>query len=109
MRKPILLVALAALVWAACGGESQPQSLAEKRIKQDLDVVLMTIKYEIETLERMNDTTYRVVYSYYNEIVDKDVRITDDYYFTSDLDSIIGDINIKGEIKSEGEWVEVKN
>jgi len=39
-------------------------------------------------------------------LLNKEIRITRNYFFTADLDSITGDEELKYEMKSEGEWVE---
>ena len=42
-----------------------------------------------------------------NPMFDKYIKITEDYVFDSDLNSIIDSETVKSYMKSEGEWVEV--
>ena len=60
---------------------------------------------KIESIEKLNDSTYKGVHSFSNPMFDKEVRVTKNYSFTSDLDSITKSESIKTEMKSEGEWV----
>ena len=85
-------------------------SLVKKRIKQKIEVAGMGMLKDIniESIEKVNDTTYKGIHSFANPILDNEVRLTKNYFFTIDLDSITGDEQLKSEMKSEGEWIEVK-
>ena len=39
-------------------------------------------------------------------MMEREMRITNKYTFTSDLDSIINKEDVKAEIKSQGEWID---
>lgn len=58
--------------------------------------------------ERINDSTYSAVHSFDNKMIDNQVRITNTYYFTTDLSKIKNHNTTKTEIKSAGDWVETK-
>ena len=95
----------------SCGdNKSNSDSLVKKRIMQKIEVAGMGMLKDIniESIEKVNDTTYKGVHSFANPILDNEVRMTKNYFFTIDLDSITGDEQLKSEMKSEGEWVEVK-
>ena len=60
----------------------------------------------IESIEKVNDSIYKGVHSFSNSMFDKQVRVTRNYTFTTDLDSITNIGEAKAEIKSEGEWID---
>ena len=111
----LLIVSISLIVlFTSCGdnksNSDSGDSLVKKRIKQKIEVAGMGMlkDIKIESIEKVNDTTYKGVHSFANPILDNKVRMTKNYFFTIDLDSITGDEQLKSEMKSEGEWVEVK-
>jgi hypothetical protein len=81
--------------------------MVTKRIIQKIesDGMGMIKDLKIEIVEKLNDTTFKGVHSFNNPMFDKEVRVTRNYTFTTDLDSITNKKDIKTEMKSEGEWV----
>ena len=108
----LLIVSISlGVLFSSCGNnKSDSDSLVKKRIMQKIEVAGMGMlkNINIESIEKVNDTTYKGVHSFANPILDNEVRMTKNYFFTIDLDSITGDEQLKSEMKSEGEWVEVK-
>ena len=46
---------------------------------------------KIESIQKVSDTTYQGIYSFKHPFLDfKDLRLTRDYFFTANLDSITG-------------------
>ena len=84
--------------------------LVKKRIIQKIEVAGMGFvkNLNFESLAKVNDTTYTGIHSFTNSFIKKDVRVSRNYIFTSDLDSIIKAIDLKTEMKSQGEWVDAK-
>ena len=108
----LLIVSISlGVIFSSCGNnKSDSDSLVKKRIMQKIEVAGMGMLKDIniESIEKVNDTTYKGVHSFANPILDNEVRMTKNYFFTIDLDSITGDEQLKSEMKSEGEWIEVK-
>jgi len=86
--------------------KSSVKSLVEERITQKIDIDAMgTIKdLKIISVKKVNDTTYKAIYTFINEMVNKEIRVTRNYTFTINLDSITNEEDLKTEMKSEGEW-----
>ena len=115
MKNFKLLVSISLVVLLISCGDNKSNSdsgdsLVKKRIKQKIEVAGMGMlkNINIESIEKVNDTTYKGIHSFTNPILDNEVRMTKNYFFTIDLDSITGDEDLKSEMKTEGEWVEVK-
>ncbi len=107
--KLVVFATLVSFGAVSCSGNKlEGDSLVRKRIIQkiDTDGMGMLKDIEIEKIEKINDSTYKGVHSFYNPMFDKDIRLTREYTFTADLDSITKKEDIKSEMKSEGEWVE---
>ena len=97
------------LILSSCNSSSSNDTLVERRIIQQIesDAWGMNIpNLKIESIEQVNDSTFKGVHSFSNPMFDRDVRVTRNYFFTADLDSITNKEELKTEIKSEGEWVE---
>jgi hypothetical protein len=94
----------------SCGDKPTEESLAKKRIFQKIDAAaLFTIKdLEIVSVEKKNDTTYKAVHIFTNPILNREMRITRNYFFTLNTDSIKGQEDLNIEMKSKGEWVKAK-
>ncbi|QDP47325.1 MAG: hypothetical protein Unbinned4388contig1000_44 [Prokaryotic dsDNA virus sp.] len=93
----------------SCGNnESNRDALVRKRIIQkiEMDGMGMLKDLKIESVNKLNDSTYKGVHSFSNPIFNKEIRVTRNYTFTADLDSITKKEGVKTEVKSEGEWVE---
>jgi hypothetical protein len=93
----------------SCGSnESKEDSMVRKRIIQNIetDGLGMLKDLKIESVDKLNDSTFKGVHSFSNPMIDKEIRLTRNYTFTADLDSITKKIDLKTEMKSEGEWVE---
>ena len=111
MKKNILKSVLFTLSFVfllvSCGDSSRPESLAKKRIFQHVDASGMGMlkNLEIVSVEKMNDTTYKAVHTFTNPLMKKEMRITRNYFFTTDTDSIKNKEDLKVEMKSKGEWV----
>lgn len=106
--KIILSALLIICFLSSCGNnESNRDSLVKKRIVQKIetDGMGMIKDLKIVTVEKFNDSTYKGVHSFTNPMFDKEVRVTRNYTFTADLDSITKKEDVKTEMKSEGEWV----
>ena len=60
---------------------------------------------EIISVEKINDTTYKAVHTFTNPLIEKEMRIARNYFFTIDAETINNKEDITVEIKSAGEWV----
>lgn len=111
MTKSILTIVAALLIGlSACTDKNTSNHLVEKRIIQKIEVAGMGMleNLNIESIEKINDSTFKGIHTFTNPIFKKDVRVTKIYYFTPELDSITGDDKVTTEMKSEGEWVAMK-
>jgi Tfp pilus assembly protein PilP len=109
--KSLYLIPALLLLTIACSTNS-PDDLAKKRIYQriDADAMGMIPDLEIVSLERINDTTYKAAHTFTNPMINnKRMRITRNYYFTADFDSIINKEEIFTEMESAGEWIKREN
>ena len=107
--KLIIIALVISFSLTSCGSnELNGDDLAKKRIIQKVEAngMGMIKDLEIKSVEKVNDSTYKGVHSLFNPMADKEVRVTRNYFFTNDLDSIIEKEDLKIEMKSEGEWVE---
>lgn len=80
----------------------------EKSIKQEIDrkgMGMVKIK-QLSKPEKINDSTYSASHIFFNDMVEKEMRVTNTYYFTSDLSSIKKSETNKTEMKSEGEFID---
>lgn len=120
MMKTKLLYILAALFFIACGNnssvskdmsEEDKMKLVEKRILQKrvqkAGGMIKSNAFHIENVKRLGDSTFQAVYNFMNPMVDMEIRMTDYYIFTTDLDSILLDSNIKVQSKVEGDWIDM--
>lgn len=110
MKRNILLILALSLAITSClNGKSDKESLVKKRITQKIeaDGMGMIKDVKIEAIKKVNDSTYNGIHTFKNPVFNKEVRITRDYIFTIDLDSIVRKKDIKSEMKSEGEWVKM--
>ena len=91
--------------------KTDKNTLVRKRIIQKIetDGMGMIKEIEIESIKKINDSIYKGIYHFQNPMFNKEVRVTQNYIFTHNLDSIKKNNLLKTEIKSEGEWVEIKN
>ena len=62
---------------------------------------------KIETVEKVNDSTYKAIHTFTNPMFNKEIRLTRNYIFTADLDSIKSKVEIKSEMKSKDEWIDM--
>jgi hypothetical protein len=84
-------------------------TLVKKRIIQKIEsdaLGIMITDLRIESIEKVNDSTYKAKHSFSNPFFNRKVRLTRNYIFTADLDSIIAKVDLKSEMMSEGEWIE---
>ena len=116
----IIYTLVATLVFISCGNntneskslsDNDKMKLVEKRILQKkVQNTMGMIKsdaFEIETIEKLGDSTFQAIHNFTNPMFDAEVRMTNYYIFTTDLDSIILDSNIKVQSKVEGEWIDM--
>ena len=103
--KKLLLLSLTILLFSC--GDSDPNALAKKRIFQLVDANGMGMLKDLEvvSVEKINDTTYKGVHIFTNPIMNKEMRIARNYFFTIDGETINNNEDITVEIKSKGEWV----
>ena len=103
--KKLLLLSLTILLFSC--GDSDPNAIAKKRIFQLVDANGMGLLKDLEvvSVEKVNDTTYKAVHIFTNPIMNKEMRITRNYFFTIDGDTINDNESITTEMKSKGEWV----
>ena len=89
--------------------KSQNISLVEKRIIQETDISGMGMlkNIQVDSLQKLNETTFVCRVSFFNPVIDNDVRFTKIYSFTNDLDSILTEETAISEMKSMGEWVKM--
>lgn len=109
--KKVLLGLIFGLTIVSCGGDKKSidkTDLVEKRIiqKVEIDGMGMLENVTVEKVDKINDSTFNGLYSFFNPVFKKDIRITKRFDFTADLDSIKDTETIKTEMKSEGEWIE---
>lgn len=82
----------------------------EKKINQNKAISRLNLMANIntESLTKINGTVYTGVHIFTNQMLNKEFRLTRNYIFTADLDSIVKVVEVKEEVKSEGEWVEMR-
>jgi len=61
---------------------------------------------KISQPEHINDSTFKATHSFKNTLINQEVRITNIYYFNTDLSQIKTTETTKTELKSAGDWVE---
>jgi len=107
LLKSVLFTIAFSLLLVSCGDDSSPVALAKKRIfqKVDADAMGMMKDLKIISVEMINDSTYKAIHTFTNSMISKEMRITRNYFFTSDSDSIKNKEDLKVEMKSKGEWV----
>lgn len=112
MKKIILL---SALILSGCNSnnsnnvvEENPLDNIEKRIYQNVDAAGFGLLEDlvIESIYRLDSVTFEASHTFTNPMMEREMRITNKYTFTSDLDSIINKEDVKTEMKSEEEWVD---
>jgi hypothetical protein len=105
LLKSVLFTIAFSLLLVSCGGDSSPVALAKKRIfqKVDADGMGMLKDLKIISIEMINDSTYKAIHTFTNPMMSKEMRITRNYFFTSD--SIKNKEDLKVEMKSKGEWI----
>ena len=105
--KPVLFAISFSLLLVSCGDDSSKTALAKKRIFKELDANAMgTLKdLKITNVEMTNDSTYKASHTFTNSIMRKEMRVTRNYFFTSNSDFIKNIEDVKIEVKSEGKWM----
>ena len=115
IRMKYLTLSIAICCLLACG-QSNPKTSenpiieqATKRIRQKIDAAGMGMikDFKVYDVEQLNDSVFRATREFNNPMFDKDIKITEDYTFDSELNTIIDSESVKSYMKSEGEWVEV--
>ena len=103
----IVILCIVLFVLVACGDNSSSDSLVKKRIFQHVDTDGMgTLKdLEIVSVKKINDTTYEAVHTFTNPIVEIEMQVKRNYFFTTNNDSIKNKKDLKIEMKLKGAWV----
>ena len=86
MKKIVILCIVPfVFVLVACEDSSSPDSLVKKRIFQHVDTDRMgTLKdLEIVSVKKINDTTYEAVHTFTNPIVEIEMQVKRNYFFTT--------------------------
>ena len=112
MKNIFLLFVSIAII--SCGGEtnkSNPSSIAEKTIKQQIDVdgMGMLKGLKMESVNQIDGTTFEAVHTFDNPMVKRKMRVTRKYYLNSSLDSVMKKEDIKIEMETEGEFKQILN
>ena len=118
--KKLLYTLIATIVFISCGNNSNENKslsdeekieLVEKRILQKRfqkgGGMLKADAFNIEDIKKLGDSTFQANISFHNPMVDMEIRVTEYYIFTSDLDSILLDSNIQVQSKVKGDWVDI--
>ena len=107
MKKLLSLLFIAVLFLISSCGEANPNAQFEKKIYQKIDASGMGMLKDLKILsvEKVNDTTYRAIHTFENPLIDKEMKISRNYFFTKDGSSISNYEDISVEMKSQGEWV----
>ena len=110
MKKFILLFIGLAVI--SCGGtDSSPLKNIEKKIYQNIDAsgFGMLENLTITSVEAGDSPeTFMATHTFTNPITKKEMRITRNYVFNTSKDSILSKEDILVEMKSAGEWVNVR-
>lgn len=96
------------LIFFSCEkGINSKEALAEKRIKQRIETASygMIKDFEIDSIKKINDTTFFARHEFFNPIIDKQIRISRKYILDKNLDSVARYEEVKNEMLSEGDWV----
>ena len=103
----ILFVLPFVFLLVSCGDSSSSDSLAKKRIFQHVDADRMgtLTDLEIVNVKRINDTTYEAVHTFTDPIVEIEMQVKRNYFFTTNNDSIKNKKDLKIEMKLKGAWV----
>ena len=108
MKKIVILCIVPfVFVLVACKDSSSSDSLVKKRIFQHIDADRMgTLKdLEVVSVKEINDTTYEAVHTFTNPIVEIEMQVKRNYFFTTNNDSIKNKNDLKIEMKLKGAWV----
>ncbi len=109
MKNKLLLAIFVGFLLVSCTGKKpNSDSLVKKRIIQKIEINARGLikELKIESIDTVNDSTFKGVHTFFNPIFDKSIRVTENYFFTTDLDSIKSEEHLKTEMKSAGEWVD---
>ena len=106
-----LFIAICCLL--ACGqanpnpSENPIIEQATKRIRQQIDAKAMGMikDFKVYDVEQLNDSVFRATREFHNPMFEKDIKITEDYTFDSELNTIVESLTVTSYMKSEGEWV----
>ena len=108
LRLTTLLLVLGFLI-ASCSSKSEEELLVEKtvlaKIEKDGEGLLQNV--EIQSLEKKDKSIYVGVHSFLNPMFDAQVRVTNEYTFSSDFKTVIESKSIKTEKKTDKGWVDL--
>lgn len=109
MKKLIVFMFSIVLLGSCGNGNNNKISNVEKKIFQRIEVAGMGIlkDLKIQSVKKVNDSTYEAIHTFNNPVMNKEVRITRNYFFNPGLDSILDAKDLKSEMKSQGEWVKM--
>ena len=101
------IIYLLIFVFLSSCDEPNPNKAFEKKIYQKIDASGMGMlkDLKIQDVEKVNDTTYKATHTFTNPILNREMRITKNYFFSLDGETINGNEEISIEMKSQGEWV----
>ena len=118
--KKLLYTLMVTLIFIGCGSntneskslsDDDKMKLVEKRILQKRfqkgGGMLKADAFDVQNIKKLGDSTFQANISFHNPMVDMEIRVTDYYIFTADLDSILLDSTIKLQSKVEGDWVDM--
>lgn len=103
------VVILILVIFTTLNKEDPTLALMEKRIKQNIFVSsLGTIKkIKIDSIAKIEERMCYIRYSFYNEMIKQDIRVSKKYIFLPDFSKIVKEEELITEIKAEGEWVSI--
>jgi len=118
MMKNYKILVLSLALIAACKNQTGDKNFSEtsnakidliqKKIFQKIEVngLGMLKDLKIESVEKINDSVFKGTHTFLNPFVDKEMRVTKNYTFSPELDTIVNTKDLKTEMKSQGEWVD---
>ncbi|BDD03113.1 hypothetical protein [Aureibacter tunicatorum] len=107
MRKRIYIFSLfCSMLFMSCNNRQHLENKIIDRLEANSLGVIKD--FQIEKIEKIKSNRYKTIYTFSNPMNKAKIRMTRLYTFSNDLKEIISDENMKTELLTQDEWVEVK-
>ena len=104
---------LLALLVTACKADPTPSNVVfidgiAEGIKHriEADGLGMLQKIEVTNVEQKTDSTFKATHTFWNPMIEEEVKLTREYTMNSNLDSVVSKAEISSSfIKYDGKWI----